>query len=411
MACRSAAAFMNKKSSICVRLTLVGCLNLAAAAGFGQAPVIEQLGQNGELVCTNLQPSTTASVVWALSAEGPWTNIWPGLDALPVDANGAIQTSLPIPQANTSMFYRVLGVAKQTRPAPDSMALIPAGKFTMGDAVDSTSVYLPLHTNQISAFYIDRSEVTKALWDEVYQWATNNGYSFDNGGAGKAADHPVQMVSWYDCVKWCNARSEREGRAPAYYSDGSKTTVYRSGAVNLQNDWVNWYSGYRLPTEAEWEKSARGGAEKRRFPWSNTNKIGHSQANYNNTTFTYFYDIGPTRGYDPVFSTNGEPYTSSVGYFAANDYGLYDMAGNVWEWVWDWSGSYSSDPQFDPRGPDSGSYRLRRGGSWAGSAALCRTASRDGQGPALTSYSMGFRSVLPTGEATESGRGSVTPTP
>jgi formylglycine-generating enzyme required for sulfatase activity len=80
----------------------------------------------------------------------------------------------------------------------------------------------------------------------------------------------VKAVDWYDCVKWCNARSELEGRIPAYYTDAMQTTVYRTGRWDVDNSSVNWNAGYRLPTEAEWEKTARGGASGQRFPWGNT---------------------------------------------------------------------------------------------------------------------------------------------
>jgi formylglycine-generating enzyme required for sulfatase activity len=88
----------------------------------------------------------------------------------------------------------------------------------------------------------------------------------------------VVVVDWYDVVKWCNARSEMEGRTPAYYTSAEQTTVYRSGQTDVDNAWVNWTAGYRLPTEAESEKAARGGASGQRFPWGDT--ISWGQANY-----------------------------------------------------------------------------------------------------------------------------------
>ena len=134
-----------------------------------------------------------------------------------------------------------------------------------------------MHTVYLSAFYMDRKEVTKALWDEVYSWAITHGYSFEYGAQGKAANHPAHSMTWYDAVKWCNARSEREGKVPAYYTDVGLTVRYRSGQVA---PYVNWSTGYRLPTEAEWEKAARGGASGQRFPWSDSDTIQHSRANY-----------------------------------------------------------------------------------------------------------------------------------
>jgi formylglycine-generating enzyme len=285
-------------------------------------------------------------------------------------------------------------------PAPAGMALIPAGSFSMGDTFsEGGSGERPVHTVNVGAFYMDRHEVTKALWDEVRTWALANGYTFDSAGSGKAADHPVHTVNWWDVVKWCNARSEKEGRVPAYFTDASHSTVYRTGQVNVQNGWVKWNAGYRLPTEAEWEKAARGGSSGRRFPWSDSDNITHARANYYSST-SYAYDTSETRGYHPTYATGGTPYTSPVGSFAANGYGLHDMAGNVWEWCWDWySGTYyGSSPESDPLGPGTGSDRVFRGGGWYDNAGGCRSALRRYYAPGYRYYYLGFRAVLPPGQ-------------
>jgi formylglycine-generating enzyme required for sulfatase activity len=374
-------------------LALAGAavLVLAGAPARGQAPVIESLSHNGELVCTNLAPGTMATVEWAPTATGPWTNSWEHLAAVMVDSNGAMRVSVP-------MFYRVRGEPAPTNPpAPPGMVLISAGPFVMGDSFgEGWSEELPLHTVQVSAFYMDQFEVTKALWDEVRVWANTNGYDLGTIGLGKATNHPVHSVNWYDVVKWCNARSEKEERVPAYYTSAAQTTVYRTGQINVENDWVKWNAGYRLPTEAEWEKAARGGEAGRRFPWSDSDLIQHSRANYYSTTAAY--DTSATRGPHPTFATGGTPYTSPVGYFAPNGYGLYDMAGNVWEWCWDWSGSYSSASQSDPQGPTSGSNRVIRGGGWASYAIHCRSANRYYYYPSGRNFNYGFRVVLAPGQ-------------
>jgi formylglycine-generating enzyme required for sulfatase activity len=317
----------------------------------------------------NVSPGKGKRIVWDAGKD------WPG-------------------EFSANMRFRV--TAEDTSPAPGGMVLIPAGSFRMGDVIgDGYSDERPLHTVTVSAFYMDKYEVTRSLWNEVYVWAITHGYSFDNWGSGKAADHPVQEISWYDAVKWCNARSEKEGRLPAYYTSAAQTTVYRTGQVNVQNGWVKWDRGYRLPTEAQWEYAARGGVEGKRFPWGDT--ISQSQANYYSKS-SYSYDISPTRGYHPAYATGGEPYTSPVDSVAANGYGLYDMAGNVWEWCWDWHGGYGSAAISDPRGPASGSVRVFRGGGWLGNARRCRVSDRYYFRPDYWYNSIGFRSVLPPGQ-------------
>ena len=300
--------------------------------------------------------------------------------------------------ANSPRFYRAVLVPSGFQTG--DMALIPAGSFTMGNCMDPSegdSDELPSHTVYVSAFYMDKYDVTKAFWDEVYYWAIRQGYSFNYGAAGKAANHPAQSMTWYDAVKWCNARSEMEGRVPAYYTDAGLSVRYRYGQVAPH---VNWSSGYRLPTEAEWERAARGGANGQRFPWGNT--ISWGQANYESYwsgSAPYCpYDLALTRGFDPAFNDGIQPYTSRVNVFAPNGYGLYDMAGNVWQWCWDWYGSYASGSQTDPRGPALGSDRVFRGGGWAFDAYSCRTAFRYHIDPPSGYSFIGFRSVLAPGQ-------------
>lgn len=290
-----------------------------------------------------------------------------------------------------------LASATQAQPnVPEGMVRIPAGSFQMGDSFGEVVGAWPVHTVTVSAFYMDKYEVSKAFWDEVANWAAANGYDIKPAdGLGKAANHPVYYVSWYGAVKWANARSEREGLTPCYYTGAPQAAVYRTGIVDVPIDAVEWNAcGYRLPTEAEWEKAARGGAVGRRFPWSDTDTIQHARANYYSISGIN-YDTSPTRGFHPTYATGGEPYTSPVGSFAPNGYGLYDMAGNVWEWVWDWwdLDYYSSSPGSDPRGPASGSARVARGGSWLFLAPYCRVANREFSSPDSSLHFLGIRLV------------------
>ncbi len=271
-------------------------------------------------------------------------------------------------------------------PQPE-MAFIPAGSFQMGD-YSGYDDEKPVHTVFVSAFFMDKFEVTKALWDEVASWAQTNGYDIGPGiGSEHGLDHPVTIVSWYTVVKWANARSEKEGLTPCYYTDSSLKTVYRRGEIDLSNDAVKWSGcGYRLPTEAEWEKAARGGLVHNNYPWGNEDPVCVAGAR-NGARFD------DNNRCDRIG-------TAPVGMYSANGYGLYDMAGNVEEWVWDWYHPhyYSSSPGSDPRGPDSGSARVLRGGSWYHSARGCRVSVRHQEVPHANYNYIGFRLVRPAGQ-------------
>ena len=200
----------------------------------------------------------------------------------------------------------------------------------------------------------------------------------------------MQSVDWYDVVKWSNARSQHAGLTPVYYTDAGSTHVYTT--LESYTVYANWAAnGYRLPTEAEWEKAARGGLSGQRFPWGNV--ITENLANYPGCTSCFSYDLGPN-GYNSIGSIGGtSPATSPVGSFAANGYGLYDMAGNVSEWCWDWYGTAyagGSDPH-GPAGPLN--YRVLRGGYWGDGAGLARCAFRNYDFPGDAVNYIGFRCV------------------
>jgi formylglycine-generating enzyme required for sulfatase activity len=272
-------------------------------------------------------------------------------------------------------------------PVPADMALIPAGSFTMGDSLDGDSNASPV-TVSVGGFYMGKYEVTKAVWDEVRTWGLTNGYTDLAAGAGKATNHPVQTISWFDMVKWCNARSEKEGLTPVYTVSSA---VVKTGTTAPVANWSA--NGYRLPTEAEWEKAARGGVSGKRFPWG-TDTISHGQANYYAYSGVSYDSSGSVNNYHPTYGTGSAPYTSPVGAFAANGYGLYDMSGNVWEWCWDWYGGTYANAATDPRGAASGTDRVLRGGGWGDGAYDCRVAYRVNGLPTFSiNYYFGFRVV------------------
>jgi len=266
--------------------------------------------------------------------------------------------------------------------------------FTMGNSIGDTDAYIqdasPTNVT-VSAYYMETNLVSYIIWQAVYNSATNAGYSFDNSGAGKGLTYPVETVNWYDAVKWCNARSQQAGLTPVYYTDAGLTQVYTNGDVSTV--YVNWTTnGYRLPTEAEWEKAARGGWNGMRFPLGNF--ISHSLANYYGETSQFSYDLGPD-SYDTPYYFNPPPYTSPVGSFPPNGYGLYDMGGNVCQWCWDWYATpYAGGT--DPRGPATGSVRVYRGGRFDFYAVSVRCADRNDYllfNPPDADFGLGFRCV------------------
>ncbi len=257
----------------------------------------------------------------------------------------------------TSGRARIVVDDRATNSPSSAMVFVPAG------------FGIPWQANYdifTSAFFMDKFEVSAELWESVRQWAVTNGYNFSGVGYVQGgASHPISGVSWYDAVKWCNARSQREGLTPVYYTDAARTQVYKTGQVVLDNNWVSWEAnGYRLPTVAEWIKAYRGGQGAGYFPWPSF--FGSREDNINPNLANY-YDSG-----DPFESGSNwwrKYNTTPVGYYNgsqtpqgpnnANGYGLYDMAGNVAEWCWDreftsWYSSYAEARDDNSKGPNMG---------------------------------------------------------
>ena len=254
---------------------------------------------------------------------------------------------------------------------PEGMVLIPAGTFQMGSTTGDVDE-VPVHTVELDAFYIDQHEVTNAKYQTfvaatghppprgigytaVYELLKNDYEPWNDPGFNHP-DQPVTTVTWFDATAYC--------------------------------EWV----GKRLPTEAEWEKAARGGLEGARYPWGNT-EPDNTSANFADSQ-TEFEWRSPD-------VNDGFLFTAPVGTFPPNGYGLFDMAGNVWEWCADWySPTYYSDvqgaesPPRNPTGPDTGERRVLRGGTWYRAVHTIRNAERVSDFPSNSLNVVGFRCAM-----------------
>ncbi|MDR1867596.1 MAG: SUMF1/EgtB/PvdO family nonheme iron enzyme [Treponema sp.] len=233
---------------------------------------------------------------------------------------------------------------------PSSMVWVPAGTFIMGSPWFEMRRHSDETQHQVSItrdFFIGKYEVTQQEWQT---------YMSNNPSDSHGSTFPVENISWYEAIAYCNMRSSDEGLKPVYISDGETIIA----------DWEA--NGYRLPTEAEWEYACRAGTT---TTFSTGKTISSRHARFN--------------------SNRGQ--TVSVGTFEPNAWGIFDMHGNVWEWCWDWYGSYERDEQVNPSGPDSGRGRVARGGSYGNYAQLVRSANRASFSATSRLKTLGFRLV------------------
>src|SRR4030042_6440937 len=231
------------------------------------------------------------------------------------------------------------GSILKSQEVPPGMVLIPAGEFTMGKNTPNPTDWQPEHKVSIDAFYMDKCEVTNEQYYEFCRMTGNPLPEFWGYSQFKCSleypDHPVVGVSFNDAIKYAQ------------------------------------WAGKRLPTEAEWEYAARGGSSDYNFPWGN--QIDSTLVNY------------------------GKKYktTLRVGSFKPNDFGLFDIGGNVWEWTMDnyEADFYTNSPSQNPKGPNSGRFKVIRGGSWHSGAMCIQTFYRNGLPASWVDFAVGFRCI------------------
>ncbi|MBL7774910.1 MAG: SUMF1/EgtB/PvdO family nonheme iron enzyme [Saprospiraceae bacterium] len=280
-------------------------------------------------------------------------------------------------------------IEEEADPPPakaDNMVFIRGGTFQMG-STDGEEDEQPVHTVTVSDFYLGKYEVTVAefrafveatghntdaekagtSWGLVNnEWKEVQGRNWRHDPEGNRAqdNHPVINVSWNDAVAYCQWLSKKTGQT------------------------------YRLPTEAEWEYAAGNGSRHTKYSWGDVEPLGRTPGNLAVDTVSKWYGRKNKKGNKPItLVVYYDDYISlaPVGSFDANDFHLYDMTGNVLEWCSDWYEVYLSSNQINPSGPDSGSYRVIRGGSWVNVAKKCRVAGRGSSSPSNRYSDIGFR--------------------
>ena len=225
------------------------------------------------------------------------------------------------------------------------MMPVEGGTFTMGATEEQSgadSDEVPAHNVTLSNYYIGQTEVTQALWKAVTGYSpTSDGYSWSTT-RGLGDNYPAYYISYNDVQEFITTLNSLTGRT------------------------------FRMPTEAEWEYAARGGSRSKGYLYSGSNTIGDVAWCADDSTSS----------------------TLPVAQKAANELGLYDMSGNVFEWCSDWYGAYSSSAQSDPTGPGTGTVRVLRGGNWTSKAPFCRVANRERSKLSARYYIIGVRLAL-----------------
>lgn len=234
--------------------------------------------------------------------------------------------------------------------------LVEGGTFRMGNGTPVEPHEAPAHDVTVHSFYAGKTEVTFNDYDKFCKATQRDTVSSRGFGRGK---HPVISVSWLDAIAYCNWRSHNEKLSLCYSLDS--TGIHYSDTAK----------GYRLLTEAEWEYAARGGNKSKGTVYAGSEKPDE-------TTW---------------YAVNSNSSTHNTAEIKSNELGLFDMTGNVWEWVWDWydSSYYLTSPALNPAGPENGSYRVMRGGAFYNNASYCTVYTRQNSYPNFMQNSVGFR--------------------
>ena len=249
----------------------------------------------------------------------------------------SVLPSVPSPEKKQISVKIAAEAPQKYIPHNDNMVFVEGGSFQRGSAKIT-----------VSSFLIGKYPVTQKEWTELID---------DNPSRFKGDKRPVEQITWYQAVEFCNLLSQKEGLIPAYTINGTRVSC----------DWES--DGYRLLTEAEWEFAARGGILSKGYIYSGSDTLDE--------VGWYWY--------------NSSKQTHEVGQKKVNELGIYDMSGNVWEWCWDNYGDYAYEQSINPRGSHNDSRRVNRGGSWRSVDDYCQVCRRDDEAPIKTFHNLGFR--------------------